>query len=809
MELVRQYQELTKSVDVLPFADSTGIPIADIFSPLLMEEDLKTKERLPNPKDPDSKQIKSMKELFYIDNKPPKRIFMKGEAGCGKTLFCYKLLDSWCKAKQPETVVREKPVDCGGRFSCFNVFRPFREAKHPDAVTQDELQQCLSDFDLVFYIPLRNTSGNMPSIQEMISFTLSINCQKLLMNSQTHCLVILDGLDEWPCPGYKELPGMHGIANYVLFCTTRPWKFTQLSLKFSQEDKIAKISGLLPSSEDKVIEYVLKNYYKLKHSDFKKKFKKYSALAKCSNLKSLLTMPMMLTACCCMWYEEDVYSGNSGRKENPTSPISMTYTYMSLVYAMIRRADEKWTKEKCDLRSLLTHIDPSSQPIPKILSDFKHISVVDNTNPDVDIITALLPFCRKAYSSLVSEETQLVFQKEQLEREIGRAAYADLVSDDTKLKYLKDQLERDIGTSLVHLALRIGLISQAKAPGRFHHQNVSVNFYHKTVQEFMSAVHLVCTRLDDFRVVCSSSEKVMEMANIINFVIGLDPWLGSMLSEHISNVASSMIVNYRETLTDEYEGKVEELYKTQLQWYREAVFNLSETGTTPPSPIIHVKDIFMYPYSDEDTVRMTEELMVDCKENILSVTLMSVPCSLIKVLGFLPQCTNLTALAFTYSEDKENNDKFLSVLPHLKTLDNFMYYGRFAYCPKYDAVYTAVVEVVLTLKQLKLIGLWQVNLGDDGFALTCDMTKLQKVRLFFAYMSDTSWDSFITNLLSIRRTILVELQSTNIDDETLGKIKTSPHVKIIKGGKRDQYSGRYENLEFETVLESGAESTIA
>ena len=69
---------------------------------------------------------------------------------------------------------------------------------------------------------------------------------------------------------------MLGLVNFVLFCTTRPWKLTQIQLKFRPDDKIVHILGLLPSSEIKVIEYVLVNFYKLtkETQEFKLKFEK-------------------------------------------------------------------------------------------------------------------------------------------------------------------------------------------------------------------------------------------------------------------------------------------------------------------------------------------------------------------------------------------------------------------------------------------------------------------------------------------------------------------------------------------------------
>ena len=317
----------------MPFKDHrAGLPIANIFAPLLIQEDLKAKDRLPHLDSQSAKELKSLREIFYIGDKQAKRIFMKGEAGCGKTSFCLKLLDTWCRVKQS------------------------------GQVTDDVLQQCLAVFDLVFYIPLRHCKGNLTFMKDMIGQTASEQCLNLLFSGgrRIQCLIILDGLDESPAT-FRELPRMDGIVNYVLFCTTRPWKLTQLSITFSQYDKVVQILGILPSSEKKVIEYVLINFYKIKKEtpEFEMKFKRYSSMLNKSSLKSLLKIPMMLTACCCMWYEEDTYSEQSHERtgqvtiDSPTEHTSMTYTYLSLVDSMIRRADQK-----CDLRSLLTKTSP-------------------------------------------------------------------------------------------------------------------------------------------------------------------------------------------------------------------------------------------------------------------------------------------------------------------------------------------------------------------------------------------------------------------------------------------------------------------
>ena len=710
-ELIKMYTDVTNSVDVLPYKDdSAGLPIANIFAPLLIEEDLKSKKRVPNPDNPGGKELQSLQEMFYTNEKPAKRIFLKGEAGCGKTFFCLKLLDTWCQVKQ-------------------------------SGIAHDVLQQCLGVFDLVFYLPLRHFKGNLASVKDMIGQTVSEQCLKLVSVGQIHCLVILDGLDESPV-SFRELPSMHGIVSYVLFCTTRPWKLTQFSLTYSSDDKVVQILGLLPTSEKKVIEFVLVNFYKLKKEtdEFKRKFKRYSSMLKISSLESLVKMPMVLTACCCMWYEEDAYSEQSQdtegqvTKDSPTVHTSMTFTYLSLVDSMIRRADQK-----CDLRSLLTQACPLPLTnIPKVLTSFSYIH---------NFLAALLPLCRLAYTDLVSGDTKLVFQK--------------------------DELERELGHPLVEIALKVGLISQTKAPGRFHQQNVSVNFYHKSVQEFLAAVHLTCTDTDDLKSYCTSLDKVMNVANVIKFGIALDPSFCHDVSKHVMDIVNTDtdIQQYRRTLDRDHWDRVVQLYCTQCEWYRELTHVRSVTGDTSPPPSLHVTDIYLEDYSDRDTIRFTEELMYSNRDTVVSVALWGVDPPLHGVTQNLPQCRHLSALRFTY---RSNTEHLVAVIPRLTQLDTIRYSGSLGAAVKKDNM--SAVAAVLRLTQLRCIQLEFVILDDDDvLVLTADWTRLQTVVLQYVDMSPRRWGRFVSSLLTVPHPVHVTLRNTDIDGDTRRRIRTSSH----------------------------------
>ena len=665
---------------------------------------------------------------------------MKGEAGCGKTFFCLRLLDIWCQVKQSQTV------------------------------SDDVLQQCLAVFDLVFYLPLRHFKGSPTSVKDMIGQTVSEQCLRLLtsLGQRIHCLVILDGLDESPVT-FKELPSMCGIVSCVLFCTTRPWKLTQLQLKFRPDDQVVEILGLLPSSEKKVIEYVLVNFYKLKRKmpEFEQKFNRYSAMLKESSLQSLVKIPMMLTACCCMWYEDDAHSeepkNRKGKvtKDSPAVHPSMTYTYLSLVDSMIRRADEK-----CDLRSVFVQSLPSPPTnIPKVLVPFSYIN---------SFLSVILPLCRIAYTDLVSGETKLVFQKYELERKIGRP--------------------------LVEIALKVGLISQTKASGRFHQQNVSVNFYHKSVQEFLAAVHLTCTDTHDIRSYCTSLDKIMNVANIIKFGIALDPSFCHDVSKHVMETVNTDadILQYRRTL--ERSDRVKQLYETQCEWYTELTHVQTVTGDTSPPPSLHVTDIYLDQYSDSDLVRLTGELMSANLGTIVSVTLWWVHHPLDRVVELLPRCPNLTALCITLMSNTENRDHLAAVIPRLTQLTTVRYGGLRSDAA--ERANRAAVAAVMSLTQLERIRLDCVSLDDDGLEGTDAMTRLRTVELRNVggvYMTAEAWDRFITDLLTLPQSVSVVLDETDIDEVTVRRIRTSQRVTVTRDdGKRDR-DGDYRRLEFTTV----------
>ena len=384
----------------------------------------------------------------------------------------------------------------------------------------------------------------------------------------------------------------------------------------------------------------------------------------------------------------------------------------------------------------------------KVLKTFHHVS---------HFTDMLLPFCELAFTDLMSAETKLVFNKGQLERQLGK--------------------------SHVDLAHRLGLISQAKVRSDIGRpQNVSVSFYHKSVQELLAAMYMTCGDRDavtTFCGYCSTLEKVMETANVTMFVVGLDPSFCSRICEHITYIVNSDpdILEYRRTLDDDHRYRVAQLYRTQCEWYRELTHVQTVTGDTSPPPSLHVTDIYLDWRSDGDTVRLTGDLMSANLGTIVSVRLWDVRHPLHGVTHYLPQCHNLTALYITYMDNKENRDLLVAVIPRLTQLTTVRYWGR-----QSDAANRAVVAV-MSLTQLEWIRLDWVSLGDVGVGVTDAMTRLRTVRLDFVYMTAVGWDRLLTSLLTLPQSVSVVLEGTDIDEGTVRRIQTSQRVTLTQDVK--------------------------
>ena len=195
---------------------------------------------------------------------------------------------------------------------------------------------------------------------------------------------------------------------------------------------------------------------------------------------------------------------------------------------------------------------------------------------------------------------------------------------------------------------------------------------------------------------------------------------------------------------------------------------------TEIQPTSHVNDIYLIINSDPDTINVTAELMQGSLDSVVSVMVQDVRCSVTRVLQLLPFCKRLSAVGITYTETGHNLESFVNVLPQLRHLDTLMYNCGSGFP---ESSY-ATVPPSLQLPSVKYIALYNVNLRDDSLLWTGDMTRLETVKLWHVYMSAKGWGDFLAGLLAISHAVHVTLQETNIDNDTVSSILTSPRITM-------------------------------
>ncbi|MEW8548776.1 MAG: NACHT domain-containing protein, partial [Candidatus Thiodiazotropha sp.] len=205
-----------------------GVPISDIFTPVILSQDNKyaaEEQEGRNTGDArshkvsvtedmrtickkqrvrESAKISSYKEVFFKANVLQKKIFLLGMAGAGKTAFCTHLSDVWSKNKM--------------------------SPQFDDAAG-------LNQFRYLFRVSCRFAEAS-ESIFDMISNQLFCEndetlkvASHVLKIAPDECLVIVDGIDEWKGGAREEtgrrddipgLPSRKGLEDCVVLSTSRP-----------------------------------------------------------------------------------------------------------------------------------------------------------------------------------------------------------------------------------------------------------------------------------------------------------------------------------------------------------------------------------------------------------------------------------------------------------------------------------------------------------------------------------------------------------------------------------------------------------
>ena len=282
------------------------------------------------------------------------------------------------------------------------------------------------------------------------------------------------------------------------------------------------------------------------------------------------------------------------------------------------------------------------------------------------------------------------------------------------LEFPKVKLQRNLGPHILDFALKAGIFSLTKAPCSLHSEIVSVDF-HKSIQEFMAALFIVCGGKAAFTLFhdhCSTIDKVVKLSDMIMFVCGLEPEVGCRLSEHVTNVVNfdTEITQYRETRNRLTSSKARQMYQMFYESFGEMKQGLSYTNAADRKLTFHVPDI----YFENDKMIVASELVGMEGNSVVSVylDLAQYMYSLRSVLEHLPVCKHLTSLTIRYFEHTNIDlELMVSVLPRLLHLKHV---SLGLNSNPGDSVNCEVVNAVLQLKSLKSIELSGMDMTDTA-----------------------------------------------------------------------------------------------
>ena len=566
------HRKTLERVPLNPLQKNTRIPFEAFSASLEIKEDQTFKERtFKSEREKKYKDVTSAKDFFEVDGKRAKNMYILGEPGRGKTGQCYQLLQHWVQAREAGRKNKEL----------------------------SEWQKGLTAYELVFFITLRHVHKGINSVFEMLCTNVlneypqfHFTIRHILKNGlgSAKCLILLDGLDEMRGEPVIDIDR----SRCTIITTSRHWKFHCSPRDIGDRDKVLEVYGLSELGIEQVIQMVA-NYpiEEAKSSEDKSKIERtvrdIGERTKDQHLKPIMHIPLLLTLSVHLWLEETFTGG------------SITSFFALLANFLLKRAFNNGHITDAPPQR------PNAKYVPPIIKRKGKLNTY---------LGAILSLGKLGYKDLV----------------LGSQGESQNKQETTQLVFEKDDLEKELGEDLLTFALNVGLLSQSSAPGAGDEENVSINFFHKTIEEFLVALYLVCGDkkkkkgmiFDSFLKFCTSSKKILELSNILIFSVGLKPSIGSAVSEHIVKIADSDsdILKYREGQGFEYTchtGRiVESIFMTLCDCYRE--IKCSPKQAKIP---YYISDVCLPKFrrrTDESTAAIATELLSLCS-NIVSLNI--------------------------------------------------------------------------------------------------------------------------------------------------------------------------------------------
>ncbi|XP_052760731.1 uncharacterized protein LOC128203370 [Mya arenaria] len=370
------------------------------------------------------------------------------------------------------------------------------------------------------------------------------------------CLIVADGLDEWTHPENvnctctteeKVTPFRNSANKATLLTTTRPWRLSQFRVQDSKIDKYLEIEGAADTRQ--LVENIINilnegNKDERTPEDFMKMVSE-------KDLEGLLSAPISITQLVCLWFE-----------------------------------GKSLTDSKCDIYAGVINM------LSCRLSDMQS----GHNIPEIELPSVL-------------KEHECFVQNPMVYLALAKLAYTTLYSEcrDSSVVFSNKTVNALLSREQVEFALKSGLLTEKKSNSLIKRSS-HFSFFHKTLQEFLAALHL-CLNENDYSQLSNkyehdNKENILgDVSQTFIFICGMKPELGVQMSSWIN----SSIPPYRPSI---YYREAELLQALILSGHREAKAN--NYGDIP----LYLAHFFIH--SNEDVVVLKKLMMIN-KERIQSL----------------------------------------------------------------------------------------------------------------------------------------------------------------------------------------------
>ena len=366
----------------------------------------------------------------------------------------------------------------------------------------DELKQ----FKYFFYVSCRfaeekETLSEMINNQLIDDETMQAVAKYVLKNYPEHCLILLDGADEWKGSPSSEtgrrgdiagLPSMAGVEGCVILITSRPWRFHALSTKARGIFRLLKISGIKNVQElaYRILEQLDDPDPEQSSCDFLRQIRE-------KNMSELMEIPLILIIALGGWVDDK------------SLHRSITVNYINMIQSFISRSKGQsgWSSSESKLRQLVPHLETletvwgqKSNDLPHLLSKYQSI---------------------RRYAGLFLSLGQLAF-----DLLLGKEEQSLVFSKQVFKSYLPADDEND---ESVNVCLALGILSKTETTTRGLRKLESYAFCHKTFQEFFAALWLASRYSNEKSKLykCLKSYRdLMSYEKLIIFLCGFNPEAG-------------------------------------------------------------------------------------------------------------------------------------------------------------------------------------------------------------------------------------------------------------------------------------------